>query len=758
MSYPTIAPQLVKLGYDPTPTKGKVPALIGWQTRPAAALNFDLHQGMNVGIVLGGEDNLIAIDVDVPFEPACSIITDYIKEHLPLMPERVGSHPKTMFLCRTKKPRKKVKSTVHNQVDKETGEITVDSNGKPIGIAVEILAEGQQAIGYGTHPDTGKPYEWVGDSLLDIPIDQLPIVTGHQLDKLMAFVEETLADQFSEPNDVCKSTAPGNTPKVTRDPGINPPLEQVEEAMAYISPDGYDIWIKVGMALYNTYGDEPEILAVWTAWSEGSTSNEATGTNSCGEKWNTFNDPSASTKPVTVGTIAYYAREGGWTDHFISNDISRAIDELNKQYAVVLMGGAKTVILREFQDDEGNPQITFMALDAFKQWLENRTILHKGKKKKLAIIWLSSPYRRQYEGVTFSPKGTTENYFNLWRGFTVEPSEAGSCDLFLKHIKMIICNGNEKLFHWVIGWFAQMVQEPHVKIGTSLVVRGKQGSGKTVVGSAIGELFGKHYVQVASARYITGQFNSHLSQAILLHCDEGFWAGDKNAEGQLKDLVTGEHQLIEFKGKDPIRLRNLVRLFITSNNDWVVPAGFEERRFCVLDASDGRMQDSVYFKAVFDQLENGGYEALLHYLLEFDLKSVNLRQIPETKALQDQKINSFDPIQSWWYECLINGSHDCPNAYVDNSWDTVVKKHELLISYQTHAKELGKRYTSSGIQLGKALTKMVPGLQTRKHTFAENNENLTHRKPVYILQELDYCRDSFDKLMGTKTEWHRGGL
>ena len=750
MNYETIAPQLVDLGYDPTPTNGKVPALRGWQTRPAAALNFDLHQGMNVGIVLGGEDNLIAIDVDVPFEPACTIITDYIKEHLPLMPERVGSHPKTMFLCRTKKPRKKVKSTVHNQVDKETGEITVDSNGKPIGIAVEILAEGQQAIGYGTHPDTGKPYEWVGDSLLDIPIDQLPIMTGHQLDKLMAFVEKTLADQFSVPNDAGKSTAPGDTPKVTRDPGLNPPLGQVKEALTYISPDGYDIWIKVGMALYNTYGDEPEILAVWTAWSEGSTSNEATGTNSCGEKWNTFNNPSAGTKPVTVGSIAYYAREGGWTGYFVTNNISWAIDELNEQYAFVLIGG-KTVILREFQDDEGNPQITFMALDAFKQWLENRTILHKGKKKKLAPIWISSPYRRQYEGVTFSPKGARENYFNLWRGFTVEPSEAGSCDLFLKHIKMIICTGNEKLFQWVIGWFAQMVQEPHVKIGTSLVVRGKQGSGKTVVGSAIGELFGKHYVQVASARYITGQFNSHLSEAILLHCDEGFWAGDKNAEGQLKDLVTGEHQLIEFKGKDPIRLRNLVRLFITSNNDWVVPAGFEERRFCVLDASDTRMQDSVYFKAIFDQLKDNGYEALLHYLMEFDLTSVDLRQIPDTKALQEQKVQSMEPMAAWWFECLIAGHMNISGL---NEWPDYLSVRQMTNLCHEFIRSHGGRYPPKPSQLGKSLREYTSDkIRKVRRSHKLNPTDESTRIHFYEFPDLASCRIAFDKLMKTTTEW-----
>jgi hypothetical protein len=141
MTYETIAPQLVELGYDPTPTNGKVPTLEGWQTRPDTALNFDNHQGRNVGIVLGGDSNAITLDVDVPSEPANTIIRDYIKENFPLMPERIGNHPKTLFLCRSKKARRKVKSKKYSYTDPETGEVTEN--------AVEILAEGQQFIGWG---------------------------------------------------------------------------------------------------------------------------------------------------------------------------------------------------------------------------------------------------------------------------------------------------------------------------------------------------------------------------------------------------------------------------------------------------------------------------------------------------------------------------------------------------------------------------------------------------------------------------------
>ena len=38
-----------------------------------------------------------------------------------------------------------------------------------------------------------------------------------------------------------------------------------------------------------------------------------------------------------------------------------------------------------------------------------------------------------------------------------------------------------------------------------------------------------------------------------------------------------------------------MRLMITSNNDWVVPAASEARGFFVLDVSEARMKDHEYF-------------------------------------------------------------------------------------------------------------------------------------------------------------------
>ena len=71
-----------------------------------------------------------------------------------------------------------------------------------------------------------------------------------------------------------------------------------------------------------------------------------------------------------------------------------------------------------------------------------------------------------------------------------------------------------------------------------------------------------------------------------------------------------------------------------------------------LDASE----TMAIFAEMAEELEDGGYEALLYDLLNFDLDSVNLRVIPKTDALLYQKKRCLDPIAAWWLDRLMAGS------------------------------------------------------------------------------------------------------
>jgi hypothetical protein len=408
---------------------------------------------------------------------------------------------------------------------------------------------------------------------------------------------------------------------------------------------------------------------------------------------------------------------------------------LNETYALVIVGG-KTVILKETPHEHGG--YTLLLHSAFDNWFANRQITHNGKRMSLSKYWMSHPDRRHYEGLVFAPGRDVPGYYNLWRGFAVDP-KPGDCSKFLAHIFDNICQGEQALFDWLMGWFAQLVQQPEVKLGSAVVLRGKEGTGKSIVGKTFGSLLGPHYVPVAKPELVTGRFNGHLSNCLLLQAEEAFWAGDRAAAGALKDLITNDDLVVEFKGLEAIRMQNYVRLFATSNEDWVVPAGPTARRFAVFDVGEAHLGDKAYFKAIAHELDSGGRAALLYYLLNFDLSKVDLRSVPKTKALLEQKLHSLDGEQAWWFGVLMNG--ELP-GYMGEP--RCCRKRSLFDHYIEETNRSGVRRKRIETLIGIFLKNCVPGLRPSERGGIG---------PIYEFPPLAECRAAFERLIQQEIDW-----
>ena len=423
-----------------------------------------------------------------------------------------------------------------------------------------------------------------------------------------------------------------------------------------------------------------------------------------------------------------------------TEDVDSEIAEINVDYALVLAGNKAAVM--KF---EGTARFRPLQVGAFKQWFANQTVMVGKKTVSLGDYWLGHPQRRQYHGIEFEPKGGREGYYNLWQGFAVEP-KPGDCSKFLGHLKNNAARGDYMTYLWIVGWWAQIVRQLTIKTETALVMRGPRGVGKTKIGQVFGSLFGDHYLLVANPRYITGNFNAHMASLLVLHADEAFWAGDKASVGTLNDLVTGLHHMLEYKTIDAIRVKNFIRLFVTGNPDWMVPAGFKERRWAVFDMGEDKIQDHAYFAAIDHEMDNGGREALLHYLLDFDLSQVDLRTIPKTAALLDQQIEFMTPEQAWWLETLSKGV--LPRRPHGISEAGVCLKEALFEQYVRHAQIQGVNHRSTETRIGMFLRKQLgTELKDTRPTLG----NLQAR--CYRLPPLKDCRRLFNESLGHPVDW-----
>ena len=108
---------------------------------------------------------------------------------------------------------------------------------------------------------------------------------------------------------------------------------------------------------------------------------------------------------------------------FDGEQVEQAVARLNNKYALVLMSG-KLRILHETRDALSRPDREFLTTESFLIWEGKEKYFYGGSRQMaLSLIYLTHRNRRQYRGITFAPEGAPDEIYNLWRGFTVSPSD-----------------------------------------------------------------------------------------------------------------------------------------------------------------------------------------------------------------------------------------------------------------------------------------------------------------------------------------------
>jgi len=425
------------------------------------------------------------------------------------------------------------------------------------------------------------------------------------------------------------------------------------------------------------------------------------------------------------------------------------LDRLNKEYAFILNGGGKP-ILHETQDAEGKHCVDFLRLDNFLAWFKNSPVQFGNKMKPLGQAWMEWKKRRQYSRVVFLPgEEAPADAFNLWSGFDVQP-QVGSWNLMRRHILDVLCDGDPDLGEYFLNWLALMFQRPATRAGTALVLRGDKGTGKGTLGDWLLRIVGRHGVHIANSRHLTGNFNSHLREAIFLFGDESFFAGDRSHESVLKALVTERELVIEPKGVDVMIQRNCLHVLLASNSDWVVPASANERRFCVCDVSSAHMGDFRYFDALEKERDGGGLEAMLFELLARDLSGFNVWKIPMTRGLLDQKMDTLRGAERWLADVLAEG------AIADGGlgrfeWQTSGLPILRSSAYATYERLARGRYREvvpmAPSPFWRKIRAIIPGIGEARPGRSGSRERSV------LFPPLDECRAAFEAHMKGKIDW-----
>jgi hypothetical protein len=181
--------KLLANGYAPLPIEGKRPPLKDWQKKTAtSAAEIELWekiypQATNTGILTQLTPTL---DIDITNPEAAEAVDALARERFEergFVLIRTGQAPKRAILLRTNTPFKKI-----------TGNLIApngDTDQK-----IELLADGQQVVVFGAHPETGKPYSWFGGEPSSIRHEELPHVSEDEAKQFIADAVALLVKDF----------------------------------------------------------------------------------------------------------------------------------------------------------------------------------------------------------------------------------------------------------------------------------------------------------------------------------------------------------------------------------------------------------------------------------------------------------------------------------------------------------------------------------------------------------------------------------
>jgi|ERR1700722_360139 len=415
------------------------------------------------------------------------------------------------------------------------------------------------------------------------------------------------------------------------------------------------------------------------------------------------------------------------------------VRELNRKHAVIHTD--QFYILTEKENPVfGGIDFTLESKQSFKNQYENKLITcSNGRSRTKADVWLKSSNRREFNGINFTPHEVAKasKCYNLWKGFS-KIAKQGDCSKYWSHVRDNICSGDGVAYRYVRKWCAYLFQHPN-EVHTALVLCGSQGVGKNSFVEPLGVLLGSHYVLLSNIQELVSNFNYHLKHAVLIHANEALWGGHKKEIGTLKAMITEKTCLIEGKGKDRIMVKNFKHIILSSNEEWPVHLDHDDRRFFVLRVSENHKEDHTYFAAVQEQLDRGGYEALLYDLLHEDLIVFNPRELPNSEAAFSIKIRSSDSIHKYIYEALKDGCFDIGNVSPNGIWKTL-PVDSVFNDYCCWYSKNGEKGVIKDI-FSRHLLKVMPSITISRPRSRSGNG----RTKMYVLPDITDAREDFQK-------------
>ncbi len=263
--------------------------------------------------------------------------------------------------------------------------------------------------------------------------------------------------------------------------------------------------------------------------------------------------------------------------------------------------------------------------------------------------------------VGFDPTESDPNIIcNMWGGWPTVPDDRGSCDKLLELLAYMCSEEKEarNVYRWLECWLAYPLKHPGAKMKTAVVVHGGQGVGKNLFFEAVMSIYGE-YGRVVGQSELEEKFNEWASRKLFLIANEVMARSDLfHQKNKVKALITDDWIHINPKNVASHDERNHLNMVFLSNEAQPVVLDPDDRRFMAIWTPKKR--DAAFYRAVLDEIADGGIAALHHYLLNVDLGDFNPGTPPMSTRARRELIEISKESPDRFIEAWLRGELDAP--------------------------------------------------------------------------------------------------
>ena len=596
---------------------GKQPAHSKW--RIAAPLSFDeadvhMAEGRNVGVRLRATDLVLDVDprnggdasvvrlaaaVGVDFDDWPSVIT--------------GSGGRHIYM--TKAP-------------------DVQISGKLVGYdGIDIKTEGGFVVAAGSVHATGSAYKWDDDPLA-LPLSAVGPAPQALLDLLK------------------RSTVVGAT-----DVGAleTEDLADILGALDVTSFRDEQAWREVMMASHHATGGLG--LDAFLDWST-SDPPYANSAEDIRKRWNSLGRANGAITEKSLFKLVIAAGHGEIINRITAKRDFEAVDDASEPPIEQIGRGnlsEKFVWVAEAEVFVRRSDTKRFSAQQFKS-------LHAGAWKEgdiLNAIWRDKLPLRKFESMVYLPwesevvsNGHSGRSYNIWRDSGIAPTP-GDVTVFLEHMAYMFPDEAER--ELAIDYLALLVRRPAVKVNFAMLVKSRQGTGKSWLGSLIARIIGEPNVTRPSNTAVVEKYTDWQLGAQLAIIEELMAMGRMEVANRLKPAITDHYLSIRPMYGRVYTVPNRLNFLCFTNHDDALPLESGDRRWLVF-FSEAARESEAYYERLFAFLKGDGPAHVAHWLSQRHVKLNPMGTAPKTRGKEEMLNLSMGDAEQHLSDLLAEGA------------------------------------------------------------------------------------------------------